>query len=334
MSVRFESMAPWQGAERCTSGPQPGARALLAYWLEQAEPLARSLGIFNCRTVRGGSTTSLHGEGRAVDCGVPITDEGHAVMYAWLAQIAPHARRLGVQCVIFDRTIWSDRRAAQGERYGGAHPHTDHAHVELTWKSANELTLATLRAVAGDLRDEGPPEDTSTPPAPRPSERGLRSVPVPSRLTRNGDGPSASVRIDQGLLLAHGQGPARLVDRDGLPDGHFGDGTEARVRDFQQRQSIGVDGIVGPQTRTRLLATLNGRGTIVRRGETGAAAGRVQGLLMAHGFGPDGLVAHSGRPDRDFGPRTEELVRAFQRSRSFAVDGLVGPETYRGLLWL
>lgn len=152
--ARFGRMAPWRGATRCTGGPTDGAEALLAYWLEAYRPPGSSMGIYNCRTVRGGSTTSLHGEGRAVDLGVPVTAAGHAAMWRFLQTLAPHAYRLGIQLVIFDRTIWSARRSPQGDRYSGVHPHRDHAHVELTWNAARTLNLATLRAVLGTTTEE------------------------------------------------------------------------------------------------------------------------------------------------------------------------------------
>lgn len=91
--VRFDRMPAWQGANVCTDGPTPGARALLAYWLEAYRPPGSSLGIFNCRTVRGGSTTSLHGEGRAVDLGVPVTAAGHDTMRRFLRTLAPAAEQ-------------------------------------------------------------------------------------------------------------------------------------------------------------------------------------------------------------------------------------------------
>ncbi len=36
-------------------------------------------------------------------------------------------------------------------------------------------------------------------------------------------------------------------------DGKYGRGTEAAVRDFQRKNSLGVDGAIGPQTRAKLL---------------------------------------------------------------------------------
>lgn len=331
-TVRFENMPSWQGASTCTGSVTPGARALMAYWLEQFEPLAKSMGIYNCRTVRGGSTTSMHGEGRACDCGVPVTDEGHRVMYRFLSLLGPHARRLGIQYVIFNRVQWSASRPATGDYYGGVHPHTDHAHIELSWNSARNLTLATLRAVAGDFRgEEDDDEDNGRSRGGSSSTSPSSSWPAtPKRLTRNGS-RNLMVGVDQGLLMSHGQGPGGLVSRSGVPDRRFGDGTERCVRSFQQLQDVASDGIIGPQTRARLLAPL-GSG-LVRRDASGAAVGRVQGLLLGWGYGPKGLVGNTGRPDRSFGPTTERLLRTFQRDRGITVDGVFGPESMRAALY-
>lgn len=154
MSLTIPRMAPYQGASTCTGSTTQGARALMAFWLEEYGHIGRSLGIYNCRSVRGGSTTSLHGEGRACDLGVPVNDQGHAIMWEFLNRLAPHAYRLGIQYIVFDRKQWSARRDPGGDYYGGTHPHRDHAHVELTWKSARNLTLSTLRAVVGSSEEE------------------------------------------------------------------------------------------------------------------------------------------------------------------------------------
>ena len=54
------------GAKRCTGGPQPGAWGQMDWFLTNyREKGGVNSGIYNCRAVRGGRTTSLHGEGRA-----------------------------------------------------------------------------------------------------------------------------------------------------------------------------------------------------------------------------------------------------------------------------
>jgi len=62
----------------------------------------------------------------------------------------------------------------------------------------------------------------------------------------------------------------------------------------------------------------------LRRPMSGADVMQLQRDLAAAGFDP-------GPIDGQFGPRTEAAVRAFQRSRSLQVDGIVGPQT-RGAL--
>lgn len=219
--ARFDRMAAWQGANVCTGGPTPGASALLAYWLETYRPPGSSMGIYNCRTVRGGSTTSLHGEGRAVDLGVPVTAAGHATMWRFLQALAPHAYRLGVQLVIFDRTIWSARRSPAGDRYTGVHPHRDHAHVELTWNSARTLNLATLRAVLGSANEE---DDVYVV---KHNDRGDR------------------VRRAQVILQAAGRTLSlELLSRHGA-DGHYGAETAAAVDQIARRAKLPADGSVG-----------------------------------------------------------------------------------------
>jgi len=56
----------------------------------------------------------------------------------------------------------------------------------------------------------------------------------------------------------------------------------------------------------------------LRRGDTGDAVARLQSLLNIEG------------PDI-FGPRTEAVVRAFQRDKGLVPDGIVGPSTWKVL---
>jgi hypothetical protein len=149
MSFNF---APWEGATNCTGSVTPGASHLLA-WCREAYPQGGSMGIYNCRTVVGGSTTSLHGEGRALDWGMPMVGgRGSPAGHELVRRLGENGQRLGIQAIIYDRQIWS-ARSPDGRPYTGQHPHYDHLHIELTWNAARNLTLATLRSVLGSSKE-------------------------------------------------------------------------------------------------------------------------------------------------------------------------------------
>ena len=108
-------------------------------------------------------------------------------------------------------------------------------------------------------------------------------------------------------------------------DGIFGPKTDAAVRAFQQRTGLAVDGIVGPHTWSALIIT-------VKRGSQGDA---VRGVQEEFEF--RSLSGSPAQVDGIFGPKTEAAVRAFQRPLhqeipSVAVDGIVGPVTWRALV--
>lgn len=218
-----------EGAKECTGGPSAGAAALLAWLQCNSAPPGRSLGIYNCRSVRGSSTKSLHGEGRALDWGLPLAPDGTGTDHGreLVDLLGAHAHLLGLQCVIYDRRIWS-RRSPEGREYGGASPHYDHLHIELSRAAARDLTLATVVDVLGGTASPAVTPDT---PTVRAGSRG----PV--------------VRALQEALGACG------FDVEGI-DGIFGPRTEAAVRAFQQHHALDVDGIAGRQTWTTISATV------------------------------------------------------------------------------
>lgn len=82
-----------------------------------------------------------------------------------IQRLRPFVGRLGIQCIIFDRTIWS-RSSPNGTRYNGTHPHYDHIHIELTRFAAQALNLATIVAVVGGDSRAGLP--VVPPPVPKP----------------------------------------------------------------------------------------------------------------------------------------------------------------------
>jgi flagellar protein FlgJ len=98
------------------------------------------MGIFNCRNVRGGSTLSLHAEGRAIDIAPYSRSQGTAISRYLLSR----ASELNVQEIIYYRQIWSARYPNAGWRnYTGSNPHTDHVHIGLNWLGAGSMNLTT-----------------------------------------------------------------------------------------------------------------------------------------------------------------------------------------------
>jgi peptidoglycan hydrolase-like protein with peptidoglycan-binding domain len=57
-----------------------------------------------------------------------------------------------------------------------------------------------------------------------------------------------------------------------------------------------------------------------------------QGLLLAHGYGPRGLVETTGRPDGIGGAYTRRATLAFQKKAGIEEDAVVGPITWKKAL--
>lgn len=123
----------------------------------------------------------------------------------------------------------------------------------------------------------------------------------------------------QHLLRAHGH--AVTVD------GDFGPRTDGAVRLFQQRMRLTSDGVVGPRTWRAIVVEV-GAGA---RGE--AVCGVQEEFHFRSGDPEDGLPV-----DGEFGPRTDEAVRSWQRAirdgddASMPVDGVAGPLTWQSLV--
>lgn len=59
---------------------------------------------------------------------------------------------------------------------------------------------------------------------------------------------------------------------------------------------------------------------------------QVQGLLLAKGFGPDGLVGATGKPDGVAGSKTQSALSAFNTGLGVEPATLVSPSTWHALL--
>ena len=130
--------------------------------------------------------------------------------------------------------------------------------------------------------------------------------------SRGGD-----VRRLQEILSFFGINPGPI-------DGIFGPKTDIAARKFQEDAGIGVDGVVGSETRNSIATKLFTMGEVVRQGDRGAAVLLAQRRLDESGFDP-------GPIDGIFGQRTHSAVRNFQQSRELVVDGIIGPQTWMAL---
>lgn len=115
-------------------------------------PQARNLGIFNRRNIAGTTTPSLHAEGRAIDIGLKVSNSTEKTIGDQLFMaFTDLGSQIGLQEVIWNRQIWSDRRTAV-HRYTGANPHIDHVHVGFTRVGSQRLDLTLLSFRIASIR--------------------------------------------------------------------------------------------------------------------------------------------------------------------------------------
>ncbi|HJL18008.1 MAG TPA: hypothetical protein RMH99_20250 [Sandaracinaceae bacterium LLY-WYZ-13_1] len=156
---RYEAAPAWD-PDRCGGGLLTGTRALGEHLTSSFDGASRYEG-YNCRpNTADRGRMSVHGTGRALDVYVPLdrgdadNDLGDPVAH-WLIE---HATEIGVQLIIWDRTKWNISYAGRKDApYGGAHPHHDHLHIELTSEGAAGRTPW----FAGETPDEADPPPTT-----------------------------------------------------------------------------------------------------------------------------------------------------------------------------
>jgi peptidoglycan hydrolase-like protein with peptidoglycan-binding domain len=102
-------------------------------------------------------------------------------------------------------------------------------------------------------------------------------------------------------------------------DGVFGSGTATAVKNFQASKGLSADGVAGPATWAAAVTT-------VRLGSSGNAVKALQVELNAKRNA--GLTV-----DGAFGAGTEAAVKSFQTHAGLGADGVVGPTTWKNLIW-
>lgn len=175
-----------------------------------------------------------------------------------------------------------------------------------------DLNEKVINFMAAMLQEGSVPAPAPAPaPTPAPGSSYLK-------LGSRGD----AVKALQAALNTHGY---RLV-----VDGVFGPATDTAVRSFQRAHGLVVDGVVGPKTQAALSqapapapAPAPAQQPTIKRGSKGAAVILLQKALNARGY-------HLS-VDGDFGWRTDNAVKLFQKAHRLSVDGIVGPNTWRAL---
>jgi peptidoglycan hydrolase-like protein with peptidoglycan-binding domain len=117
-----------------------------------------------------------------------------------------------------------------------------------------------------------------------------------------------NVRAAQALLRDHGY-------RDTF-DGTFGPSTVSAVRAFQQDQGLRQTGRVGTATWPRLVHA-------VQLGDEGQTVRVIERKLAK---------LYDLAVDGKFGPKTEAVVKRFQKDSDLHVDGVVGKFTWKHLI--
>ena len=181
-----------------------------------------------------------------------------------------------------------------------------------TWSASLHAAGATLESAVG-LNFASPP--------PFAQARGGGAVLSPNQPTiqlgANGD----VVRLLQRSLR---RTPNLKVTIDGV----FGPETLAAAQEFQRDARLLNNGIVGPET----WATLPD-GRPMPQLQTGLAGDVVKALQQVLTDGAPGQWKKTpGAVDGEFGPATEELVKAFQTWAGVAADGIVADETWSASL--
>lgn len=152
----YDEAPKWTTTAACGRGLKAGGQKLGTY-LRDKFTVITSVGGFACRkNTADASRMSVHGTGRALDIFVPKTggaaDNGQGDKVAnWLIA---NAQRIGVQLIIWDRSIWR-ANGTNDAAYGGPHPHDDHLHVELTTEGGDAKTAWFLDM--SDGTDAGAP---------------------------------------------------------------------------------------------------------------------------------------------------------------------------------
>ncbi len=142
-SIAIDNPPPGAHSDaNCTGTFTVGAESLRQFVLDTWVPPVTSVGGYSCRAIVGGSQTSVHSVGRAIDIMVSALDpEGLQTGDEIRNVLINNAEVLGIQRVIWNRKTWAPNTDGWRD-YTGENPHTDHLHVEINLEASENPNLA------------------------------------------------------------------------------------------------------------------------------------------------------------------------------------------------
>ena len=233
-------MAEYVGFNGYASGKRKGTEEFARQFIKASGGAFFHNGSYGRRAIKGGSTPSVHGTGRAIDLsyrGAP-THSGcgdRSVALQWIDWLVEHANELGIALVTdyaykpFGRTWRTDRQCwrvyMKPTVSGGGASWADWIHVEVThlddWADNADAYKQVFASLLGDETTVNPPRMVLAP---------YRGTPI-----RRGDKDKTLVMKIQRLVGAK-------------QDGAFGPKTEKAVMKWQGKNRLMADGIIGPKT--------------------------------------------------------------------------------------
>jgi hypothetical protein len=151
--VKYDGAPNWNGQRSCGGSLLAGTRELGGF-LKDRFPAMTRYGGYTCRPNSANtSKVSVHGTGRALDLMIPLDgrkadNERGDEIANWLVE---NAENIGIQLIIWDRTIWNGSRSGEKARhYTGPHAHNDHIHIELTQEAARKNTPFFVAAASSE----------------------------------------------------------------------------------------------------------------------------------------------------------------------------------------
>ncbi len=122
------------GSQCKPNDPNTGTKAIQAELLARV-PGSTNLGLYNCRTVAGSRSLSLHSVWRAGDIGCPSQTSETAQGLAIVAFLTLYAKELQIQEITHAKKRWQVNKGWSA--YNGSDPHWNHVHWSVThWGAA------------------------------------------------------------------------------------------------------------------------------------------------------------------------------------------------------